>query len=74
MGAEQNTVRLVRELNKRVDARATVVLVFDRSGQFSVAEYAATKADCAVMAKWVDYLFASINSGEIKDPWEPSDG
>jgi serine/threonine protein phosphatase PrpC len=70
MGAEKNTVRLVRELNKRVEGRATVLIVFDEHGGYSISEYASTKADCAKMAKWVDHLFDGINSGRIRDPWE----
>ena len=61
-----------KEINKRLGAKGTVIIVFRDDGTFEVCEYGRSKAECSKLKAWIDELAKSVETGLLPSPWVPA--
>ena len=67
----QLAVAHAKEINKRLDAKGTVILVFREDGTFEAAEYGRTKSDCSALKEWMNEIVDRIETEWLPAPFSP---
>lgn len=68
MSAANLKVAHAKELLKRIGGRGCVVLVFDDSDGFGVAEWGKDKNECGKLKRLVDAIADGLASGNLPAP------
>lgn len=68
MPAENLKVAHAKELLRRVGGKGCVVMLFDESGAFAVAEWGRDKSECSNLKKLVDAIADKLASGDLPAP------
>lgn len=56
-----------RKIAERIGAEAVVVFAFS-GDQFAGTSYGVTKAQCAIIGKWLDQIVAMLAAGTLPAP------
>lgn len=68
MPAHDLKVAHAKELLRRVGGKGCVVMMFDETGNYAVAEWGRDKAECSKLKKLVDAIADKLASGELPAP------